>query len=147
MSLFITPLAEADFNNDVHYWWKTNIKEWDGEKVDVGLEAEMRFNEEVSKLNNTVVLCISKDLPFAFGRFCAAEGIKNVITASEYKNSNFAEAYKVTLTDGVLKGLFSRAIVALDSAGKVIYTEQVPDIAQEPNYEKALTALKETAKA
>ena len=105
-----------------------------------------KFNEAVSKLDNTVVLCLSKDLPFALGRFCGAEGLKNVITGSEYKNSDFGNNYKVTITNGILEGLFSRAIVIVGSDGKVIYTEQVPDIAQEPNYEKALSAVKDTAK-
>ncbi len=100
-----------------------------------------RFNEEASKLDNTVVLCISRDLPFAQSRFCAAEGLKNVITASEYKDSKFSDAYGVRIVDGPLAGLLSRAVVVIDPAGKVAYTEQVPEIAQEPNYSKALAAL------
>jgi len=100
-----------------------------------------RFNEEASKLENAVVLCISRDLPFAQNRFCAAEGLKSVITASEYKDSKFSNAYGVRITDGPLAGLLSRAIVVVDPAGKVVYTEQVPEIAQEPDYAKALAAL------
>ncbi len=100
-----------------------------------------RFNEEASKLKDAVVVCISRDLPFAQSRFCAAEGLKNVITASEYKDSKFGDAYGVRIVDGPLAGLLSRAIVAVDPAGKVIYTEQVPEIAQEPDYAKALAAL------
>jgi thiol peroxidase len=100
-----------------------------------------RFNQEAAKLQNTVVLCVSKDLPFAQKRFCVAEGLENVVTASEYKNSSFSDAYKVKILDGPLAGLFSRAIVVVDSDGKVTYTEQVPEIAQEPNYQKALAAL------
>ncbi len=100
-----------------------------------------RFNEEASKLKDTAVLCISRDLPFAQNRFCAAEGLKNVITASEYKDSKFSEAYGVRIVDGPLAGLLSRAIVVVDPAGIVRYTEQVPEIAQEPNYAKAIAAL------
>lgn len=100
-----------------------------------------RFNEEASKLSNAVVLCVSRDLPFAQSRFCAAEGLKNVVTASEYKDSNFSDAYGVRMVDGPLAGLLSRAIVVIDPTGRVTYTEQVPEIAQEPNYAKALAAL------
>ncbi len=100
-----------------------------------------RFNEEASRLKNTAVVCISRDLPFAQSRFCAAEGLKNVITASEYKDSRFSEGYGLRITDGPLAGLHSRAIVVVDPAGKVVYTEQVPEIAQEPDYAKALAAL------
>jgi len=101
-----------------------------------------RFNVEISKLTNTVVLCISKDLPFAQKRFCAAEGLDNVITGSEYRDSSFSNAYGVRIVDSPLEGLFSRAIVVVDEKGKVVYTEQVSEIAQEPDYEKALTAVK-----
>jgi thiol peroxidase len=101
-----------------------------------------RFNVEAAKLDRTVVLCISRDLPFAQKRFCAAEGISNVITGSEYRDSSFSDAYGVRILDGPLAGLFSRAIVVIDEQGKVIYTEQVPEISQEPDYGKALSALK-----
>jgi thiol peroxidase len=101
-----------------------------------------RFNSEADKLKNTVVLCVSRDLPFAQKRFCGAEGLNNVVTVSEYQNSTFSDAYGVRITDGPLAGLFSRAIVVVDEAGKVIYTEQVLEIAQEPDYEKALAAIK-----
>ncbi len=100
-----------------------------------------RFNQEASRLRNTVVLCISKDLPFAQKRFCAAEGLENVVTASEYKGSSFSDSYQVKIVDGPLAGLFSRAIVVVSEAGKVIYTEQVPEITQEPDYGKALASL------
>jgi thioredoxin-dependent peroxiredoxin len=101
-----------------------------------------RFNVEVTKLQNTVVLCVSRDLPFAQKRFCAAEGLDNVITGSEYRDSSFSQAYGICIIDGPLSGLFSRAIVVVDEQGKVIYTEQVPEIAQEPDYEKALASVK-----
>lgn len=101
-----------------------------------------RFNAEASSLANTVVLCVSRDLPFAQKRFCAAEGLENVVAASEFRDSSFSGAYKVSIVDGPLQGLFSRAIVVVDEKGKVSYTEQVPEIGQEPDYEKALAALK-----
>jgi len=101
-----------------------------------------RFNAEASKLTNTLVLCISKDLPFAQKRFCAAEGLENVIPASEFRDTSFSGAYKVAIVTGPLQGLFSRAIVIVDETGAVTYTEQVPEIGQEPDYEKALAALK-----
>jgi len=100
-----------------------------------------KFNQEASKLKNTVVLCVSKDLPFAQKRFCAAEGLENVVTVSEYKDTSFSDSYKIKIVDGPLAGLFSRAIVVIDEAGKVKYTEQVPEITQEPDYVKAIAAL------
>jgi thiol peroxidase len=100
-----------------------------------------RFNVEATKLADTVVLCLSKDLPFAQKRFCAAEGLENVITGSEYRDSNFSGAYGVSITDGPLEGLFSRAVVVIDRKGKIAYTEQVPEIAQEPDYARALAAI------
>jgi thioredoxin-dependent peroxiredoxin len=101
-----------------------------------------RFNVEATKLTSTVVLCISRDLPFAQKRFCAAEGLDNVITGSEFRDSNFSSAYGVRIADGPLEGLFSRAIVVVDEKGIVAYTEQVSEIAQEPDYDKALAAVK-----
>jgi thioredoxin-dependent peroxiredoxin len=100
-----------------------------------------RFNVEASKLANTAVLCISRDLPFAHNRFCTTEGIHNVITGSEYRDSSFSDAYGVRILEGPLAGLFSRAIVVINELGRVAYTEQVPDIAQEPDYVKALAAV------
>ncbi|SFS61227.1 thiol peroxidase [Sphingobacterium wenxiniae] len=99
------------------------------------------FNQKAAGLDNTAVLCISKDLPFAQGRFCAAEGIENVATLSEYKDSNFSEAYQLKIVDGPLAGLLSRAVVVIDEQGKVVYTEQVAEITDEPNYDKALAVL------
>jgi thiol peroxidase len=100
-----------------------------------------RFNTEAAKLKNTVVLCVSVDLPFAHNRFCGAEGMQNVIPVSELRKRKFGEDYGVRIIDGPLAGLFSRAVVVIDEKGKVIYTEQVPEIAQEPNYETALKVL------
>lgn len=99
------------------------------------------FNQKVSALENTVVLCISKDLPFAQGRFCAAEGIENVVTLSEYKDNSFSEAYGVRFSDGPLQGLLSRAVVVVDESGNVRYTEQVAETTNEPNYEAAIASL------
>jgi thioredoxin-dependent peroxiredoxin len=112
--------------------------------IDTGVCAASvrKFNAEADKLNNTVILCISKDLPFAQKRFCAAEGLNNVITGSEYKDSNFSTAYGIRITEGPLEGLFSRAIVIVGEDGKIKYTEQVPEIGQEPDYDKALSILK-----
>jgi len=100
-----------------------------------------KFNEKAAALKNTVVLCVSLDLPFAQSRFCGAEGIKNVVTASAFRSA-FGDHYGVTIADGPLAGLLSRAVVVINETGKVIYTEQVPEIAQEPNYDSALAALK-----
>jgi len=94
-----------------------------------------KFNKWVSEKENTVVICISKDLPFAQGRFCGAEGLENVITASDFRYNTFATDYGVLLTDGVLQGLMSRSVVAVDENGKVLYNELVSEITNEPNYE------------
>lgn len=99
------------------------------------------FNEKASGLENTQILCISRDLPFAQARFCGAEGIDKVITASDFANGKFGDDYGVTITDGPMANLHSRAIVILDQDHKVIYTEQVPEIVQDPDFEKALAAL------
>jgi len=99
------------------------------------------FNAKANTLDNTTVLCVSDDLPFAQKRFCGAEGLSNVISASELRNRDFGDKYGVRIIDGPLAGVMSRAIVIIDAAGKVIYTEQVPEITQEPNYDAALAAL------
>ncbi len=100
-----------------------------------------RFNEAAAQLNNTVVLCVSADLPFAQARFCGAEGLDRVMSVSTFRNPEFGTDYGVEMTDGALKGLLSRAIIILDEAGTVIHTEQVPEIAQEPDYDAALAKL------
>jgi thiol peroxidase len=94
-----------------------------------------KFNKWVSEKENVVVLCISKDLPFAQSRFCGAEGLNNVTTASDFRYNTFATDYGVLLTDGPLQGLMSRSVVAIDENGKVIYNELVPEITNEPNYD------------
>lgn len=101
-----------------------------------------RFNAVANDLENSVVLCISKDLPFAQARFCGAEGLDNVITLSELRDNNFSADYGIKIIDGPMSGLMARAVVILDEEGKVIYKELVPEIVQEPNYEKALEILK-----
>ena len=110
--------------------------------VDTGVCATSvrTFNEKAAGLDNTVVVNASMDLPFALKRFCAAEGIENVTSASAFRSS-FADDYQVRMTDGPLAGLTSRAVVVIDSDGKVVYTEQVPEIGQEPDYSAALDAL------
>ncbi|ADU66481.1 Redoxin domain protein [Desulfurispirillum indicum S5] len=112
--------------------------------VDTGVCAASvrRFNQEASSLENTLVLCISRDLPFALNRFCGAEGLENVVTLSEMRDFSFGEAYGVRMTSGPLAGLLSRAVVVVGADGKVLYTEQVPEITQEPDYDKALATLK-----
>lgn len=99
-----------------------------------------KFNEEASKLDDTVIINVSKDLPFALGRFCAAEGLNNVETLSDFRSS-FGDDYEVTIADSPLKGLLSRAVIVTDENNKVVYTEQVSEIADEPNYDAALAAL------
>ena len=110
--------------------------------TDVCAMSVRKFNKDAASLENTVVLAISKDLPFAQARFCTTEGIKNVITLSAFRDTTFENAYGVLMIDGPLQGLLSRAVVVIDESGKVIYTEQVPEITQEPNYDAALAALK-----
>lgn len=100
-----------------------------------------KFNEEANQLENTVVINVSKDLPFALTRFCAAEGLNNVETLSDFRGT-FGDDYEVTITDSPMKGLLSRAVIVTDENNKVVYTEQVSEIANEPNYEAALAALK-----
>jgi thioredoxin-dependent peroxiredoxin len=96
------------------------------------------FNAKASALTNTKVLCISRDLPFAQARFCGAEGLENVITLSDFKDASFGNVYGLTITDGPLAGLHSRAVVVVDENGLVTYTEQVNEIVDEPNYEAVL---------
>ena len=98
------------------------------------------FNEKATQLENTVVVCVSADLPFAAARFCGAEGIENVVTGSSFRSS-FGDDYGVTFTDGPLAGLLSRSVVVINASGEVVYTQQVAETADEPDYEAALNAL------
>ncbi len=100
-----------------------------------------KFNESASQLDNTKVLCISRDLPFAQKRFCGAEGLENVINLSDFKEGSFGKANGLDIVDSVLAGLHSRAIIVVDENGTVLHTEQVSEIANEPNYEAALAVL------
>lgn len=100
-----------------------------------------KFNEKASGLKDAVVICVSEDLPFAFKRFCAAEGLANVQTLSTMRHRDFAKKYGVEMTSGPLAGICARAIVVLDKDDKVVHTELVPEIAQEPNYDAALKAV------
>lgn len=111
--------------------------------VDTGVcAASIReFNKRAASLDNTVVLCISKDLPFAQKRFCGAEGVERAITLSDFKGRGFGKAYGVELVDSNFAGLFARSVVVIDAAGKVKYTELVPQIGQEPNYDAAIKAI------
>lgn len=101
-----------------------------------------KFNEAAAKIENVTIAYVSRDLPFAMARFCGADGIDKVITLSDFNTGKFGKKYGLTMKTGPMQGLHSRAIVVLDEKGKVVYTEQVPEITQEPNYEAALEALK-----
>jgi thioredoxin-dependent peroxiredoxin len=100
------------------------------------------FNKRAAGMSNTVVLCIAKDLPFAMKRFCGAEGIENVVMLSDFRNKGFSKSYGIEMLNGSMYGLHARAIVVVDPAGKVIYTELVPAIEREPDYDAALQAVK-----
>ena len=110
--------------------------------LDTGVCAQSvrEFNQRAASLQNTAVVCVSKDLPFAQGRFCAAEGIDNVTTASAFRSS-FGEDYGVTQTDGPLEGLLARAVVVVDENGTVVHTQLVDEITEEPDYDAAVAAV------
>ncbi len=137
-------LAKGDLND-------TTLADYKGKKVVLNIFPSVdtpvcatsvrKFNEQAASLDNTVVLCVSADLPFAAGRFCGAEGIENVVTASTFRNPEFGNEYGVVFAADVLKGLLSRSVVVIDEEGKVIYTEQVSETVDEPNYEAALAVL------
>lgn len=130
----------------------TSLSDFKGKKVvlnifpsiDTGTCAQSvrQFNKDAAGLDNTVVLCISKDLPFAQGRFCGAEGIENVEMLSDFRDGNFGKSYEVDITDGPLEALHSRAVIAINEEGTVLYNEQVTEIVDEPNYSAVLEALK-----
>lgn len=111
--------------------------------IDTGVCAAStrHFNKAAGALENTVVVCVSADLPFALGRFCGAEGLDDVVPVSVFRNPEFGSSYGAAIIDGPLAGLLSRAVVVIDEAGLVLYTEQVPEIASEPDYTSALAAL------
>jgi thiol peroxidase len=130
---------------------ETKLSDYKGKKVILNIFPSLdtatcaasvrRFNQEASSLENTVVLCVSKDLPFAQARFCGAEGLEDVHTVSDFRTGQFGKDYGVEIIDGPLAALESRAVVIVDEEGKVIYGEQVPEIVDEPDYDKALAAI------
>lgn len=111
--------------------------------IDTGVCAASarRFNSEAGNRSNTVVLCVSADLPFAHKRFCEAEGLNNVVPASVFRSPDFGISYGQTISSGVLTGLLARAVVVIGPDGRVKYTEQVPEIGQEPDYQAALDSI------
>ncbi|MHA7059463.1 thiol peroxidase [Aquimarina sp. M1] len=111
--------------------------------IDTGICAASvrQFNKEAGNLSNTKVLCISRDLPFAQARFCGAEGLENVVNQSDFRDGEFGKNYGLEIIDGPMKGLHSRAVVVIDEEGTIVHTEQVPEIAQEPDYTHAIEAL------
>lgn len=138
-------LAKLDLSN-------ASLEDYKGQRVilnifhsvDTGTcAASVReFNKVASELDNTKILCISKDLPFAMGRFCGAEGIENVEMLSDFRDGSFGKAYNLLFADGPVEGLLSRSIIVLDQDHKVMYSEQVQEVVEEPSYDKALNALK-----
>lgn len=129
----------------------TNLSDYQGTKlllnifpsIDTGVCATSvrKFNEKASNLVNTKVLCISRDLPFAQKRFCGAEGLENVINLSDFKDGNFGKNYGLEISEGIFSGLHSRVVIVIDENGNVIYTEQVAEIGNEPDYDAALAVL------
>lgn len=130
---------------------KARLSDYKGQKVilnvfpslDTGTCAASvrKFNKEASSLVNTVVLCISRDLPFAQARFCGAEGIENVETLSDFATGEFGKKYNLQIADGPLAALHSRVVIVLDENGIVKYTQQVPEIVDEPNYQEVLSSI------
>ena len=128
-----------------------NLSEYKGIKlvlnifpsVDTGVCASSirKFNEKAGNLVNTKVLCISRDLPFAQKRFCGAEGLENVINLSDFKDGNFGKNYGLEISEGIFSGLHSRVVIVIDENGNIIYTEQVGEIGNEPDYDAALAVL------
>lgn len=143
--------AAKDFNLVKNDLSSAKLNDYKGQKVvlnifpsvDTGICAQSvrEFNKKASELENTKVLCISRDLPFAQARFCGAEGIQNVETLSDFATGDFGKNYGLDIIDGPFANLHSRAVVVLDEQGVVTYTEQVPEIAQEPNYEAVFEVL------
>ena len=130
---------------------EVSLKDYAGKKVVLNIFPSLdtpvcavsvrKFNEEAGGKDGVTVLCISRDLPFAHKRFCETEGIKGVVSLSEFRALGFGKDYGVAIIDGPLASCLARAVVVLDEGGKVAYTELVPEIVEEPDYEKALAAL------
>lgn len=142
----------ADFNLIKIDLTETSLKDYTGKKIILNIfpsldtavcAASVRhFNEKAGQFPNTVVLCVSADLPFAQKRFCATENIENVIPVSSFRSPDFGKNYGVVMTDGPLAGLLSRAVVIINEKGKVIYTQQVPEITNEPDYDAVIAFMK-----
>lgn len=133
----LSPISLSDFKGK-----KVILNIFPSLDTSVCAESIRTFNKKATEAPNTVVLSVSKDLPFAHGRFCSVEGIENAVPASEYKDDEFGKKYGVRLVDSAMEGLFARAVVVVDEDGKVIYNELVSDIVKEPNYDKAIEAVK-----
>ncbi len=128
-----------------------SLKDYAGQKVVLNIFPSVdtptcamsvrRFNAEIGKRDNAVAVCVSMDLPFAHARFCGAEGLEKVVSASAFRNTAFGDDYGVRITGGPLQGLFARAVVVVDEGGQVVYNQLVSEIADEPDYDAALGAL------
>jgi thioredoxin-dependent peroxiredoxin len=137
-------LVKSDLGN-------LSLKELKGKKLILNISPSLdtsvcatalrKFNQLAAAMNNTMVLAITKDLPFAMGRFCSTEGIANAVALSGFRDPEFGRAYGVDLVDGPMAGLYARSIVVINESGKVVYTELVPETTQEPDYDSALKAL------
>ncbi len=138
-TLRATDLSDVDLND--YSGKKVVLNIFPSIDTDVCAMSVRRFNSEASANENTIVICISADLPFAHARFCGAEGLDNVISASTIGNPSFGKDYGVEMVTGPLSGMMSRAVVVVGVDGKVIYTEQVPEITQEPDYGAAIAVL------
>jgi len=144
--------AAPDFNLATKDLSDVGLAQWTGKRKVLNIVPSLDtptcqkstrvFNEKASTMNDAVVLVIAADLPFAMGRFCGAEGLDNVVTLSTFRAKDFHQKYGVDIADGPLKGLTARAVVVLDENNKVLHSELVPEIAQEPNYDAALAALR-----
>ncbi|QDS94177.1 Thiol peroxidase [Roseimaritima multifibrata] len=138
-------LAKIDLN-------ETTLADYAGKRVVLNIfpsidtptcaTSVQRFNAEANSLDNTVVLCVSRDLPFAQKRFCGAEGLDNVVSASDFRSGDFGRTYGVQIEDGPLAGLLARSVVVIDENGKVVHSQLVEETADEPNYDAALATLR-----
>lgn len=138
-SAALAPLTEADFAGK-----RIVLNIFPSLDTEVCARSVRRFNEEAARMDDTVVICVSMDLPFAMSRFCAAEGIEHVVTASAFRSPMFGQNYGVELVDGPLKGLLTRAVLIIGTDGRVIFRDLVNEITDEPAYDAAVKVLKGT---